>query len=142
MASELLRAALDTNVIVSAAIKPVGLPAYAVAVGVDQKFLICYSEEILEEYREVLARGKFRLPPKAVGALIADIERSGQSFAPQGKLSVCPDPDDNKFLECAEEANAHYLVTGNRRHFPPRHCTTNVVTPHQFITILVSLGII
>jgi predicted nucleic acid-binding protein len=28
------------------------------------------------------------------------------------------DPDDNKFLECALEAEADYLVTGNLKDYP------------------------
>jgi putative PIN family toxin of toxin-antitoxin system len=140
--AELVKAILDTNIIVSPVINPVGIPANIVSIGIAQKFLICYSDEILEEYREVLSRGKFRLPPPAVGALIADIERSGQNFSPQRKLPVCRDPDDDKFLGCAEAANAHYLVTGNQRHFPSSYPATTVLTPRQFITILVSLGIV
>lgn len=139
---ERLRAVLDTNVIVSAAIQPLGIPAAIVSVGLDRKFLICYSDSILEEYREVLSRGKFRLPQKAVDAFIADVEQRGEKFSPLRKLSVCPDPDDNKFLECADAANAHYLVTGNRRHFPARHKATTIMTPRQFVTILISAGII
>jgi predicted nucleic acid-binding protein len=34
--------------------------------------------------------------------------------------AACPDdPDDIIFLECAETAKADYLVTGNRKHYPP-----------------------
>ncbi len=137
-----LRVVLDTSIIVSATIQPLGIPAAIVSAGLDRKFLICYSDPIVEEYREVLLRGKFRFPRKAVDAFIADIKQRGAKFTPQRQLSLCPDPDDNKFLECAEVADAHYLVTGNRRHFPPSHKATRVVTPRQFITILLSLGMI
>ncbi len=34
---------------------------------------------------------------------------------PSRSLHVTPDPDDNKFLECADAARADYLVTGNQR---------------------------
>lgn len=142
MADELIKAVLDTNVIVSAAIKPVSIPAFVVSAGVAQKFLICYSDEIIDEYKEMLARGKFLLPKKAVEALIMDIEQAGEKFMPKKKLSICSDPEDNKFLECAEKAGAHYLVTGNKRHFPTSYGVTKVVTPRQFITILISAGII
>jgi predicted nucleic acid-binding protein len=29
-----------------------------------------------------------------------------------------PDPGDSKFLQCAQAAQADFLVTGNKRHFP------------------------
>ena len=34
------------------------------------------------------------------------------------KVRACSDPDDDIFLECAQAASAHYLVTGNGKHFP------------------------
>ncbi|PYV41490.1 MAG: hypothetical protein DMG06_16930 [Acidobacteria bacterium] len=37
---------------------------------------------------------------------------------PTLKLTITSDPDDNMFLECAQEAGADFLVTGNKRHFP------------------------
>lgn len=51
-------------------------------------------------------------------------------------LSVSPDPDDNRFLECAEAARADYLVTENRRHFPAKYRNTVVVNARQLIEII------
>jgi predicted nucleic acid-binding protein len=39
---------------------------------------------------------------------------------------------DNRFLECAEAAEAAYLVTGNTKHFPECYGSTKIVTPRQF----------
>ena len=39
------------------------------------------------------------------------------------------------FLECAEAAKAHYLVSGNVRDFPERWRYTRVVTPRQFLNL-------
>jgi uncharacterized protein len=48
------------------------------------------------------------------------------------------DEPDNRFLECAEDAKAHYLVTGNRKHFPFFEFQgTKIVSPAEFATILV-----
>ena len=49
---------------------------------------------------------------------------------------VTPDPDDNKFLECADAARADYLVTGNQRHFPKFWKKTKVITSREFISIV------
>ena len=46
------------------------------------------------------------------------------------------DPDDNKFLECADAAHADYLVTGNQRHFPRFWKKTKVITSREFIDIV------
>jgi predicted nucleic acid-binding protein len=47
------------------------------------------------------------------------------------------DEADNRFLECAEEAKAHYLVTGNKKHFPfPEFKGTQIVSPAEFAALL------
>lgn len=142
MASEPLKAVVDTNVVVSASLQRLGIPASILAAGIEGKFTLCFSPNILAEYREVLTRGKFALPAKLVESVMADIERAGEQCSPSATISVCSDIPDNKFLECAEAANARYLVTGNTRHFPPHYGVTQVVTPRDFATILLSEGIL
>ena len=56
---------------------------------------------------------------------------------PTERLAVTRDSEDNKFLECAVEADASYLVTGNTRHFPHQFRTIRVVTPREFFALLV-----
>lgn len=128
---------LDTNVLVSAALNPQSLPAVLVSAAPARLFTICLSDAILEEYREVLAREKFRLPRDLVARFLRDLEQAGQKVTPQETLSVTRDPEDNKFLECAVEAGAAYLITGNIRHFPHRFRAVRVVTPREFFAILV-----
>jgi predicted nucleic acid-binding protein len=55
---------------------------------------------------------------------------------PSRALQVTKDPDDNKFLECADAARADYLVTGNQRHFPKFWKNTKVITSREFIGIV------
>ena len=51
-------------------------------------------------------------------------------------MQVCRDPDDNIFLECAQAAEADYLVTGNKRHFPDRWKTTKVIGARELVELL------
>ena len=46
------------------------------------------------------------------------------------------DPSDNMFLECADEARADYLITGNQRHFPRFWKATKVVSSREFVTLV------
>ncbi len=46
------------------------------------------------------------------------------------------DPDDNIFLECAEAAEAQYVVTGNQADFPEVWAGARIVTPRQFHEII------
>jgi uncharacterized protein len=50
------------------------------------------------------------------------LHNGGELVVPQGPVPVLPDPSDAKFLHCAEAAQAEYLVTGNKRHFPQEAC--------------------
>ncbi|MBS1834059.1 MAG: PIN domain-containing protein, partial [Acidobacteria bacterium] len=51
------------------------------------------------------------------------------------RIEACSDPDDNIFLECAEAAKAHYLVTENVRDFPKTWKYTRVMRPGQFLKV-------
>ena len=55
---------------------------------------------------------------------------------PGERLSLASDSDDDKVIEYAVEAKAHYIVTGNMRHFPK--LVRNIVTvgPRAFLDIL------
>jgi putative PIN family toxin of toxin-antitoxin system len=76
----------------------------------------CFSEEILEEYAGVLARPKFAFPADEIAALLAMFRRQGELIVPKATTAVSVDPDDTKYLQCGETAQADYLVTGNKRH--------------------------
>jgi predicted nucleic acid-binding protein len=46
---------------------------------------------------------------------------------------VSPPESDNRFLECAESAKVHFLVTGDKRHFPPVWKHTRIVNARELI---------
>ena len=50
-------------------------------------------------------------------------------------MCLASDPDDDKFIECADAARADYLITGNRRHFPAFWKGTKIITPREFIAL-------
>jgi putative PIN family toxin of toxin-antitoxin system len=127
------RVVLDTNVVVSAALATHGLPARLITVVATGKVSLYLSEPTIQEYAAVLARPKFaRIGAPYVRQFIGLMVRKATLVAPRTVVAACPDEDDNRFLECAEAGRAHYLVTGNRRHFPERWKMTRVVTPREF----------
>lgn len=63
-----------------------------------------------------------------IANLLSSVRDEGFWVKPVDKLKVCSDPDDNIFLECAQAAEADYLVTGNLRHFPISWQGTKIVT--------------
>jgi uncharacterized protein len=130
-----LRLVLDTNVVVSAALKPDGLERIAFLVAITKPARLYVSEPIVEEYADVLARPELRIRRGARLQLLDLIRNRSAIIAPRVHLDVSSDGDDNKFIECADAARADYLITGNRRHFPPFWKATKVITARQFVEL-------
>jgi uncharacterized protein len=118
-----IRAVVDTNVFVSALLSPLGNEAFIV-LAVQQGLIKPYfSDDMLEEYVKVLARPKFSFPSDEIQALISLIRGRGEQVSLSHPLILhSPDPDDDKFLACAVTASVDFIVTGNKRHFPPGVC--------------------
>jgi putative PIN family toxin of toxin-antitoxin system len=132
----LLKVVLDTNIVVSAHLQGAGFPAFVLDLTLASKIQLYVTAEILEEYEVVLRRPRFGINPKKITQSIRLIKRKAKRVKPTRKLSVSPDPDDNRFIECAEKAEADYLVTGNLRHYPSKYKKTKVVSARQLIEII------
>jgi putative PIN family toxin of toxin-antitoxin system len=131
------RIVLDTNVVVSALLKRESPPALVLSLVLRKRVEACISEEIFAEYTHVMARKKFqKLNKNHVRQLLLKMHGVSLLVKPRKPLSVTADPDDNKFLECALEAKAGCIVTGNTRHFPKRFQNIAILTPQEFLTIV------
>jgi putative PIN family toxin of toxin-antitoxin system len=134
-----IRAVVDTNVLVSAMISSAGNEALLV-MAINQGLLTpCFSDEILKEYSGVLCRPRFGFPAEEVDALLNLFRRRGDLLNPAPIVPISPDPGDDKFIACAVEGDADFLVTGNRRHFPQvsalRAKVVNAAELLEFITL-------
>ena len=80
------------------------------------KFQLCISNEILEEYQEIIEQQTTARIAENVILLI--LNRRNVNFVdPHFRLGlITEDPDDNKFVDCAVAADAEYIVT-NDSHF-------------------------
>ncbi len=78
---------------------------------IEGKSILCVSNEILEEYEEILGRMYGRKIAEL--ALLAIINRPSVIFiTPYYHFHLIEaDPDDNKFVDCAISANAKFIVT-------------------------------
>ncbi len=52
---------------------------------------------------------------------------------PVSVIVAATDPDDNRFLECAVDGGAAYLITGNLKDYPPRWGNIAMVNARQFL---------
>jgi putative PIN family toxin of toxin-antitoxin system len=120
----------------TAALKPDGLQRTVLILAITKPARLYISDAILAEYREVLARPELKIRKGLRQQLLQLIRSHAHRVAPSRPIHVAKDPDDDKFLECADAARADYLVTGNQRHFPKFWKKTKVITSREFITIV------
>ncbi len=82
----------------------------------DGKYVMCITNEIIEEYSEVISRNISPLLAEFVISTIINrrnVVMKSPSFAFH---LISADEDDNKFVDCAIVSNAKYIVT-NDHHF-------------------------
>ena len=135
----MIRVVFDTNILFSAVFKKVGVPAQVLDFVTAGILTPCVSDALMAEYVEVLGRPILRPHAPRAQEVLELLSRFAMHVSPTQTLTLCSDPDDDRFLECAVEANAQYLVTGNMRHFPKEHpFTVAIVTPRALLQHLLS----
>lgn len=110
----MIRAVLDTNVLVSALLFT-GAPSRLVSAWQAARFRPVISAEILEEYLRVLAYSKFGLTEADIHGLIEGEVLPFVETVHVKRPVPKPirDPDDAKFIQCALEAEVRWLVSGD-----------------------------
>lgn len=131
----MIGAVLDTNVLVSALLRGGGPPTLVLRLALSESFHCFVSEAIFAEYETVLRRPDLKLPVEDVATSLRKLAKVLTTVTPRKRVHSASDFDDNKFLECALEARADYIVTGNLRHFPARFQDIRITSPRQFLTI-------
>jgi putative PIN family toxin of toxin-antitoxin system len=129
----MIRVVLDTNIVVSALLQPLGPPAQVFLRTLSGSLLLCVSGNVYAEYEEVINRPRLRRSADVIAATLRAIREKGIWVRPTEHVQACSDPDDDIFLECAQAASAHYLVTGNLRHFPVSWAGSRIVTPRWLL---------
>jgi hypothetical protein len=130
-------ATLDTNVLISGTLFG-GLPGRIVDAAVDRRFTLALSPAILAEYEGVLLRAKFCLNPAAVEVLVRDMEAHALLVYPRTPHElVLSDTADNAIIDCAVEAKADVIVSGDA-HLKDLQETAGipVVTPARFVEMI------
>ena len=131
-----LRLVIDTNVVISAAIKPAGLQRTVLLLAMTKPARWYVSRPVLEEYRNVFARKELKIRKGLQSQLLQLIRNRSRLISATRRIEAALDPDDDIFLECADAAGADYLITGNQKHFPKFWKKTKVITPREFVTLV------
>lgn len=122
---------LDTNVVVSGVLTPVGPPGQLLDLVLAGEATLVIDPRIVVEYREVLLRPRFRLDTGSVHRLVDALEDVALQVTAVPWPSPLEDASDEIFLATAR-AGVAVLVTGNIVHFPAskRHGVV-VQTPRE-----------
>jgi putative PIN family toxin of toxin-antitoxin system len=131
-----LRLVIDTNVVVSAAIRPEGLQRTVVLLAMTKPARWYVSEAIVAEYALVLARPELKIRRGLRRQLLQLIKNHAHFVVPSRLAQITSDPADNIFVECADTARADYLVTGNQRHFPKFWKNTKIISSSEFLSVI------
>lgn len=113
------RAVIDTNLLISAAIAPKGLPNKLIRVWQNSKIILVISPQLIQELEEVAQRDKFKnyhLFKDQSLELVNSIKASAEVIPSltEEQLSIhSRDLKDDKLLACAISSEADYLVTGD-----------------------------
>lgn len=113
------RIVVDTNVVVAALLHPGRAPDRALSVIDTGLARVIVDGRIVEEYREVLGRPKFRsVAVSAREALLDRLLAGAEHVVCADYPGPMVDPDDRAFVEVCLSGRADVLLTGNGRHFP------------------------
>jgi len=124
----------DTNIFISA-LRFGGKPDKIIELARGGEIKLAVSAFILNEFERIL-REKFYYKKEETKVFRERIEKISFLVNPTTKISVIKEKDDdNRILECALEAKANYIVTGDTKHILPlkNFRGVKIVTASQFL---------
>lgn len=129
----MIRAVIDTNVIISAFINPSGAQGRIKELLYNGKIIPIITSEIFSEVNRVLNYTKFNFAAaekremlKYLGIHIEDCNKIGFTANNVPK-------DDFKFVSAALQYDADFLITGNIKHFTAVSNVIRIITPAEFV---------
>ena len=135
------RIVADTNVLISAALRPQGPPRAVVEAVRSTNGVLLFSDETFTELRSRFHRRKFDayVGRKVRAVWLAQLQAVSEWVSIAGAKLGCRDPDDDKLLETALMGQAECLVTGDRDllAMSPFHGIP-ILTPGRFLDRLAS----
>ena len=138
-AQKILRAVIDTNHIMSAILSSKGASSKLIdwLTKEEDYYRLLMSQPIWDEYQTV---ADWLIPESRQdekNRILSTIRLQSEWITPKTRIDVCSDKSDNRFLECAVEGYADYLVTKNIRHFPPKeYQEVKIVRVRKFLKAL------
>ena len=108
-----MKIVIDTNVLISGVFFG-GFPRKILSAVVSQKITACATTEIINEYEEIVQEMINRKQGHINKSILSPLIKVMEIIEPVIHVEICRDPDDNKFLECAKDSHALYIVSGDK----------------------------
>ncbi|MDD2531719.1 MAG: putative toxin-antitoxin system toxin component, PIN family [Candidatus ainarchaeum sp.] len=129
---ERLKVVLDTNILISASYWFKN-PKKIIDFVLNKEIIVYSSTELIKEYKNSIIRD-FDETEEIVGKKAAFFESIFQLIQPTQRVFACEDKDDNKVLEVALEANAEFIISGDKHLLKMNKFNgVKIVTARQFI---------
>lgn len=127
-----MKIVVDTNVLISGVFFG-GIPGKVIEAIVNEKVIACATEEIIDEYVEIIERMILDKQGKLNIDLLNTLINSFELIISESNIDVSRDPDDNKFIECAIDGKALYIVSGDEDLLVLKHYNNiQIITAKQF----------
>jgi putative PIN family toxin of toxin-antitoxin system len=124
---------IDTNVFISA-FGWGGKPLSIMELLEQGNIRNCLSEAILKELITAISYPKLAFSHTTQTGILEFVLAYSDMYDPSEKISVSPDPEDNKFLECAVKAHARIVITGDKKFLSiGRHGHVRILSPEDFL---------
>jgi len=109
-----MKIVLDTNVFISGIFFS-GPPSQILRAWKNKRLQIILSQDILIEYQRVAESLTLQYPSIDILPIIELVTVHGQFVDTKNvDITVCEDPDDNKFIECAIASDTKIIVSGDK----------------------------
>lgn len=137
-----MRVVIDANVLVSFLLTRSPTISQILESWENKKFTLLVTSEILLEIQQVLERfvGGKLISSQDAGALFKRLEQDSEIITTLSRVTISQDKKDNRYLACAKDGQAEYLVTGDRKHLLSikKFGITEIISPREFLNAITS----
>lgn len=135
-----MRVVIDANVLISFLLTRSPTISQILESWKNKKFTLLVTSEILLEIQQVLERfvGGKLISSQDAAALFKRLEQDSEIITTLSRVTISQDKKDNRYLACAKDGQAEYLVTGDRKHLLSikKFGITEIISPREFLNTI------
>ncbi|MBI5621012.1 putative toxin-antitoxin system toxin component, PIN family [Candidatus Gottesmanbacteria bacterium] len=137
-----MRVIIDANVVVSFLLSKGDTVSFIFDAWENETFEVLTSLDILTELDDVIDRAvrvtKEGVDPMIAVAMKRRLRKNTTRIPVVSIVSTSKDKKDNRYLACAKDGAADYLITGDKKHLLSlkKYGTTRIVSPKEFVEVV------